>query len=44
MAKKKINVVLSLAADKGTLLKTVRVRRRKKKSRRSHRRHRRSRK
>jgi len=40
MAKRKIKVVLSLAADKGTLLKTVRVRRRKK----SRRRHRRSRK
>jgi hypothetical protein len=40
MARKKIKVVLSLAADKGALIKTLRRR----KSRRRHRRHRKSRK
>jgi len=44
MAKRKINVVLSLSANKGMLLKTVRTRRRKKPRRKARRRHRKSKK
>jgi len=44
MAKRKINVVLSLSADKGMLVETVRRRRRKKSRRKARRRHRKSKK
>jgi hypothetical protein len=47
MAKRKINVVLSLSTNKGMLLKAVRTRRRKKsrrKARRKARKHRKSKK
>jgi hypothetical protein len=44
MAKRKINVVLSLTANRGMLLKTVRRRKSRRKARRRHRRHRKSKK
>jgi hypothetical protein len=45
MARRKINVVLSLSASRGMLLKTARRRRKsRRKARRRHRRHRKSKK
>jgi hypothetical protein len=44
MAKRKINVVLSLSANRGMLLKTVRRRRRKKSRRKARRKHKKSKK
>jgi hypothetical protein len=40
MARRKINVVLSLSASRGMLLKTARRRKSRRKARRRHRRHR----